>query len=147
MCREISSFVASSSMSIQVNRDVEAPEMTANLVPMFIRHNGSADTEKYFTPSKTVQQYAGQDVDVAYFRGCRLVGTKTVFDDYEGYVMNTSESLAQNDDGSISTIKSYTPIAKFDGIHIYGHDSPPELANQWALVNEWKQISDIIHSD
>lgn len=133
---------------IQVKRDVGVPEMTANLVPMLIRHSGCANSDEYFTPSKSIQQYAGQEVDVAYFRGCRLVGTKASYDDYEGYVMTPSESLEQSDDGSnITTAKTYTPVAKFDGIHVFGHDSPAEVANQWALVNEWKLISDIIHSD
>ncbi|KAK6454999.1 ribonuclease H2, subunit C [Scheffersomyces xylosifermentans] len=141
------------SNTIQINREV--PKVTANLVPMHIQYSGPAKTNDYFTPSKTKEVITDKEVEVAYFRGCKLAGEKLELDgNFTGYILNKSETLARvegmADDGygnNIVTVNTYTPTAQFDDIILYGHDVPEGKNNQYSLINEFKNINDILHSD
>ncbi|CUM62947.1 uncharacterized protein PRCAT00000507001 [Priceomyces carsonii] len=137
---------------IDINNKV--PIVEANLVPFHIEYSGPANTAEFFTPSKTTEQIEpDREASVAYFRGCKMVGNEVTYGDrYIGYVVEKSEKMEkiQEDEsiesGILKNIDIYTAVAKFKKLVIYGHDAPAEEYNQWALVNEWKEISDIVHS-
>lgn len=141
--------------TIAIIKDV--PEVRANLIPMHIQYSGQANTEDYFTPSKNNEKAFSGDCHIAYFRGCKLVGNELGIQKFfDGYLLNHSESLvnteAYSEDGgndtfdNVKSVKVHAAFAHFDEITIYGHDSLPELDSQWAHINEWKEVSDIIHS-
>jgi ribonuclease H2 subunit C len=108
-------------MAITIN---ECPQVVANLIPAHIQYTGQANTQEYFTNSKIHHEHVE-----AYFRGLKLIG-KLV--ETNGYLL-----LSVDDD--------YVSIAKFDSFTIFGHDSL-EPENQWELINEWYQISDVLNS-
>ncbi|KAK6465666.1 ribonuclease H2, subunit C [Scheffersomyces coipomensis] len=134
--------------TIQINNEV--PTVIANLVPVHIEYSGPAATKEYFTPSKTSEN----SQDIAYFRGCKFIGDKVDFNDkYTAYIMNKSESLVRVEDNendyngdNVKSVSTYIPIAKFNSINVYGHDTRIAENNQWSLLKEWNEISDIIHS-
>lgn len=134
-----------------IHTDIDVPTINANIIPCHIQYSGVANTKDYFTPSKKQETTTtGEQVEVSYFRGCKLVGKKVnLSENYTGYLINKSESLATAEEGSTEeykTVNTYIPVAKFDEMIIFGHDSPAELTSQWGLINEWKEISDVIHS-
>ncbi|KAK6205123.1 ribonuclease H2 non-catalytic subunit-domain-containing protein [Scheffersomyces amazonensis] len=140
-------------MTDTVNISNDVPEIVANLVPVHIEYSGSANTQEYFTDSKIRED----GHEVAYFRGCKLVGNNVDFaNNYTAYVMNKSESLIRIQDNgnnefngleeTVKSVNSYNPVGKFTSINVYGHDAPLSQTNQWQLVNEWHDISEIIHS-
>jgi len=116
----------------------ECRNTVANLVPVHIEYTGEANTSEFFTPTKTVSD----DIVTAYFRGLKLVGT-TVDLKYDGYVMR--KDLIESDPTSLVPLdSSYKAIKKFNQFTVFGHDSK-DTSNQWLQVNEWKQVSDILH--
>lgn len=132
--------------------------VTINVIPMHIQYTGPAKTNEYFTASRTTEQFGAKTVDVAFFRGCKLVGEKIPLSNHTGYIMNSTEILSLpkvtegeygDDDpfanGDVKTIKSFTPVAQFDEITIFGHDAPAASSNPWGLLDEWNSIADIIH--
>lgn len=134
-----------------IHTSEDVPKVHANIIPCHVQYNGTANTKDYFTPSKKQETlHNGQQSQVAYFRGCKLVGEDTdIKDDYTGYLINKTESLARSEDAESEeyvTVNTYTPVAKFEELTVYGHDSAPELTNQWGLIKEWKDISEVIHS-
>lgn len=139
------------SNKIQLNDDA-TPVINASLLPMHIQYTGPAKTQDYFTPSKMKEtRNDGTEIDIAYFRGCKLVG-KTIdlkANDVGGYIVNRSEHLGRvgNEDGSedIKSFATFTPTAKFDKLVLYGHDTTVELNNQWGLIPEFLEVSKIIH--
>mmetsp|Transcript_1479 Transcript_1479/g.1600 ORF Transcript_1479/g.1600 Transcript_1479/m.1600 type:complete len:139 (+) Transcript_1479:23-439(+) len=138
-------------MSDVINANKDVPTTHGNIIPCHIQYSGVANTKDYFTPSKKQETLTtGEKVEVAYFRGCRLLGKNVnISNDYNGYLINKSESLAKVDDETSEdyiTVNTYTPVARFEKFTVYGHDTIPELTNQWGLIQEWKEISDLIHS-
>lgn len=138
-------------MSDVINTSEDVPIMHGNIVPCHIQYSGAANTKDYFTPSKKQDTLpTGEQVEVAYYRGCKLVGKNmNISNDYSGYLINKSESLARVEDETSEdylTVNTYTPVAKFEEITVYGHDTVPELTSQWGLIQEWKDISEVIHS-
>lgn len=47
---------------------------------------------------------------------------------------------------SRSSLSNYAATASFDKLALYGHDSEIELTNQWSLIPEYIEISNIIHN-
>ena len=94
-----------------------AKEVVASVVPMNIQYSGPANTEDYFAPSKTQEtQPDGTLLDVAYFRGCKLVGKTLELDKYDvkGYVINKSEHLVSDKEtGEVKTAVTYIPVGNF----------------------------------
>lgn len=43
------------------------------------------------------------------------------------------------------TVYNYVPEAKFNRITGYGHDSTLPTNSQYLLLNEWDDISNIVH--
>lgn len=150
--------------SIKIQNKSEIPITTANLIPCHIQYNGSANTKDFFTTSRTTETTdEGKVNEIAYFRGLRLVGEK--FDlnkkGYTGYLINKSESIERvqsnntdvydeevsyvQQDEELVTVNTYNPTAMFNDFIVYGHDMIAELDCQWKLIDEWDQISDIIH--
>lgn len=126
-------------------------KLSANLVPFHIQYSGPANTKDYFTVTKQVEVQAdGTEVEVAYFRGCKLVGVNQELPHgYKGYLMNKNEVLqttGQGPDQQFFSAKIYNTIGEFDKLIIYGHDQPGDAGSQWATLNEWQELSDIIHS-
>lgn len=135
----------------------EVPQATVSLLPLHIQYSGPANTKEYFSNTKSTEKVGKEEREIAYFRGCRLVGHKTNWNGkYRGYILNKSETIAHanpadtegiaNGTAEIKNVKVYNPIAKFDEMTIYGHDNVIELTSQWRMVSEWSEISDAIHS-
>ncbi|KAG8203238.1 hypothetical protein GWM34_02191, partial [Candida africana] len=126
-----------------------AKEVVASVVPMNIQYSGSANTEDYFAPSKTQEtQPDGTLLDVAYFRGCKLVGKTLELDKYDvkGYVINKSEHLVSDKEtGEVKTAVTYIPVGNFQKLTVYGHDTLPSRTNQWSLIPEYLSISNIVN--
>ncbi|ODV78129.1 ribonuclease H1 small subunit [Suhomyces tanzawaensis NRRL Y-17324] len=131
--------------SIQALEDV--PKVVANVLPLHIQYSGPAKANEYFTASRCTEQLGDKTVDVAYFRGSRLVGQESHLGENTGYIVNASESLAHDEEGEVKTIKTYTSVAQFNQLNIFGHDSLAELDNQWSLLNEWVGISHVLHDE
>lgn len=136
--------------------DISTTEkVQVNVVPMQIHYNGEANTQEYFTSSRTTETIGDKKVDVAYFRGCKLVGEAHPLKSHTGYLLNASERLARKDnyendtygEEEVITVKTHTPVANFDEIEVFGHDSLVESTNPWALVDGWTNIADILHSE
>lgn len=69
----------------------------------------------------------------------------------EGFIINKNEVLQREvneEDGTeqIKSVKNYAATASFDKLALYGHDSEIELTNQWSLIPEYIEISNIIHN-
>ncbi|RCK59642.1 hypothetical protein Cantr_07344 [Candida viswanathii] len=116
--------------TIETNHE-STPTVTASLIPMSVQYSGPAKTDDYFTPSKMQEpQPNGPPLDVAYFRGCKLVG-KTIDlkeSNLQGYVVNKSEHLVRDEaSGDVKTAATFTPLAKFNDLTVYGHDTPVAL--------------------
>ncbi|KAF6071357.1 hypothetical protein MEM_03605 [Candida albicans L26] len=126
-----------------------AKEVVASVVPMNIQYSGPANTEDYFAPSKTQEtQPDGTLLDVAYFRGCKLVGKTLELDKYDvkGYVINKSEHLVSDKEtGEVKTAVTYIPVGNFQKLTVYGHDTLPSRTNQWSLIPEYLSISNIVN--
>lgn len=135
---------------------LEVPNAAVSLLPMHVQYSGPAKTKEFFSGTKTTENVGSEEREVAYFRGCRLVGDKTNWDGrYQGYIMNKSEAIAHSDPSDaegiangtaeIRNVKVYSPVAKFDQMTLYGHDNVVESNSQWRTVSEWATISDAIH--
>lgn len=133
------------------------PEANVSLVPMHIQYSGPANTADYFTDTKSIEKIGNEQREVAYFRGCRLVGDKTDWNGkYHGYIVNKSETIAHadptdsegiaNGTAEIKNVKVFDTVGQFSELTMYGHDNPLELTSQWRMVSEWAEISDAIHS-
>lgn len=145
--------------SIQIPEGDAIPTVAANLLPCHIQYTGDANTETYFTPSKTTEINENNEVkDVAHFRGLKLVGVTIKLNDlgYTGYLLNKSESIEKvqteyseefEQEAEIKTVYTHTPVAKFHDLTVYGHDAPVEPSCQWNLIGEWQKLSDVIHED
>lgn len=130
-------------MSIHI---ADVPEYEANLVPMHIEYNGPANTEEFFTPSKSLLD---APVTTAYFRGLKLVGTPIPLPkDATAYVLNKEETIVAAPDTKegFRTSFNYTPVARFSKVTGFGHDSALATNSQYLLMTEWDQISDILHA-
>ena len=140
--------------TIKVDADKVVPKVTASLLPMHIQHSGAANTAEYFTPSHTTETLRdGSTISTAFFRGCRLIGKdlNLLEQNLQGFVMNSSELLIREEnleDGTetIKSVKSYTPVATFDKLVLFGHDEEVEPNDQWRLITEFLKISNILHS-
>lgn len=134
--------------SIETNNE-STPTVIASLLPMSIQYSGPANTEDYFTPSKMQEtQPNGKQLEVAYFRGCKLVGNTIDLNksDLQGYVVNKAEHLVRDDEsGEVKSAFTFTSVAKFNELTVYGHDSPVNLNDQWALIPEYVSISNLIN--
>lgn len=104
----------------------QGPEVEANLVPVHIQYTGEAKTKEYFTNTK--DKIDGNDI--AYFRGLKLVGRPV---NVNGYLLDSVDD-------------NYTSIASFSSFTLFGHDTL-ESENQWELINEWYDISDVLMDD
>lgn len=143
-------------MSDSIQIPLETPKVAANIVPCHIQYTGAANTKDFFTPSKYTSKDA-REGEIAYFRGLKLVGETLPLSDlgYTGYVVNKSESVvsAARDEEDVAadrtedltTVHTYVAEASFDSVVIYGHDTTVELADQWRLLAEWKELSEAIH--
>lgn len=133
----------------------DVPRVAAHLVPCHIQYSGPANTKEYFTPTKSNETRDDAPVDIAYFRGLRLVGQTTNLRDLKlrGYLLDKSESIERQEQHSedpysepqLVTVHTHTAIASFDTLTVYGHDSVVERDNQWRLLDEWAEMAEIIH--
>lgn len=123
----------------------ELPFATASVIPVSIRYSGNAAVNDYFEASSNKESQGGKTVDVRNFRGLKLVGQQVKVESHDVYLVNKNEVVSQNEDDNITTSNLYHAIAKVDNVVVYGHDSTPSSNDKWTLVNEWIEISDIIH--
>ncbi|EMG48430.1 hypothetical protein G210_1001 [Candida maltosa Xu316] len=134
--------------TIQTNNE-STKDVAASLIPMCVQYSGPANTEEYFTTSKTREtQQDGTTLETAYFRGCKLVGRTIDLSQskVQGYVINKSEHLVVDEaTGDVKTASTYIPVAKFNELTVYGHDTPASSSNQWSLIPEYLSISNIVH--
>lgn len=143
--------------SIKVPEDI--PTLSASLLPCHIQYTGEADTETYFTPSKTTEiNENNEKKNIAHFRGLKLVGETTDLKElgYTGFLVNKSEAIERvkqdyeqdfDHESAIKTVFTHTAVAKFNEFTVYGHDAPAEPTNQWKLIGEWQQLSSVIHEE
>lgn len=125
---------------IQVSSNV--PVYDAHIVPCKIHHNGDANTKDYFTPSKEIDSVT--QAEICYFRGCKFIGRKLEIP-YTGHILNKSEALAGDGD-DYKIVNNYTSVGQFENVYVYGHDRMPKLTDEYMLMNEWNDLSNIIHS-
>ena len=126
---------------------LEATKIKANVVPMHIKYNGSADTENYFSLSKKTLP---DNQQIAYFRGCKLVGKDVILpENMSAYVCNKAEVMidAPETPQGYAMANNYVAEGSFRSFIVYGHESEPEPTSQWFQLNEWAAISDIIHGE
>lgn len=144
--------------AINIPQEEALPVLTANLVPCHLQYNGPANTREYFTPSKSIEvNSSGENEHIAHFRGLKLVGETVFFGPpgYKGFLINKSESIERVDrdqaeessqgDEQLATVNTYNAVAQFDDLIVYGHDSKVAPNCQWKLMDEWTQISNVIH--
>lgn len=91
------------------------------------------------------------DNHIAYFRGCKFVGKPVDVSNYDGYIINKSESLAPSEDPDdpegYKVINTHTTVGRFNDLVVYGHDRLPTLTDPYVLMEEWQNLSRAIHSD
>lgn len=135
-------------MKTNVNIVKDVPLVNVNLVPCKIQYTGPSNTEEFFTPSKKSEKWQEQDVVTASFRGLKFIGENIELKNKVGYICNSTETLEMNPDEpeKIETLKELKPVAKFEGITVYGHDSRPSENNKWKLLNEWDAVAEAIHA-
>lgn len=135
------------SSNIQINDDI--PQYSANVVPCKIHYNGPANTQDYYTCTKT----CNEGVHESYFRGCKFVGKAMDIENYNGYIIEQSEGLApvdnddENEEGDYKVIHNYATVGQFNHIVVYGHDRLPPANDQYGLMSDWEKISRAIHSE
>lgn len=124
------------------------PTFSANIVPFYIQHTGPANTKFFFSQSRKTEKVNDQEAEVAYFRGCKLVGKKLKLqENYRGYLLNMHENVEEAEEsGNMRMTRNYETIANFDDLILYGQDDYPESSDQWNMVGEWQAISEAIHS-
>ncbi|CAH2353899.1 hypothetical protein CLIB1423_13S01354 [[Candida] railenensis] len=134
-------------MSIEINKDSpHLQQMTANLVPVHIQYTGDANTNEYFSPSKSTETASGNSI--AFFRGLKLVGQPIELPaNSTAYLVNKSESMvaAPETPQGFKTVNNYIPEGKLDTLVAYGHDTTLPSNSQYASLVEWDTISNIIH--
>lgn len=134
-------------MSTKVSYSDGLPKYEASILPVAIQYTGEANTEEYFAPTKTTETRQDKEIKVCYFRGMKLVGLDIVPENKRAFIMNKSEVLTQpletSDDVQVSN--QYTAVGEVDKLTIYGHDTEVPLYSKWLLMDEWQQVSDIIH--
>ena len=136
-------------MSTIETHNESTPTVTASLLPMSIQYSGPANTNDYFAPSKMQEtEPSGKQFEVAYFRGCKLVGNTIDLkqSNLQGYVVNKVENLVRDEiSGEVKTASTFIPVAKFNDLTVYGHDVPAAQNDQWALIPEYISMSNIIN--
>ncbi|OBA23909.1 ribonuclease H1 small subunit [Metschnikowia bicuspidata var. bicuspidata NRRL YB-4993] len=126
--------------------NADAPLAELNLVPCKIQYTGPSNTKDYFSASKKKEKWQDKEVVIANFRGLKLIGENIQLGDKLGVVCNTSEISRENsEEGSVETLKELNPIAVFEKVIVYGHDSCPSENNKWKMLNEWEAIADAIN--
>lgn len=124
------------------------PQVVANIVPAHIQYSGPANTATFFGPSKRVEKVGDAEVEVAHFRGLRLVGEKIDLKQNSGYIVSKSEILVRGEseeEPEIRSVNQYSAVAKFNELILYGHEAQAPLGSQWKIMEEWDAIADVIH--
>lgn len=132
----------------KVETQVEVPLSKLSIIPVLIDYSGPARTDEYFTSSRTTRTKQNGDViEEAYFRGLKLVGKNIeLLKGYKGFAVNKVESLDNSGTGDSPKISNkFVPIASFDDLTVFGHDSCVNRMDQWMLIEEWEEISKIVH--
>lgn len=123
------------------------PEVKVNIVPFSVQYNGPAETEKFFSTSKSTEKVGEKDIETAQFRGLKLAGEQIDLEGKTGYVLTCSEFMTQDPlESEPKMVKQYSGVAKFETLNVYGHDHTAPLNSKWKLLGEWNKIADVIHS-
>ncbi|CAI5759527.1 unnamed protein product [Candida verbasci] len=145
--------------TIEVNKD-QNENVVASLLPFQIQYNGDINTLDYFTPSKLKESNNNDNklLDIAYFRGRKLVGETIDLEkiNYMGYIITKSEYALDNsieneenivNTEMIQTANKFTSVANFDKLTVYGHDSLVKSTDQWNLIPEFIKVNKILNED
>lgn len=132
-------------MSGKIVFSEDVPELTVNVVPFLIDHNGEANTHTFFTPTKRLLEATGEME--AHFRGLRLVGVESNLGNKVGYICESSEflQLDSSGNGDAVTCKQFVATHKFDKLIAFGHGAPPAHGSKHLLLHELDEVSNAIH--